>query len=82
MLRKIGKICSGVIFALSADLLFWHLFLTGLPDPLVQGMAAPSMTKEEALSLMDFHGVKTIYVKNREWVFDKNNQTVILKRKP
>jgi len=36
------------------------------------------MTKEEAFSLMDYHGVKVIYIQNGEWVFDRDGKTCSL----
>ena len=74
-MKKIGRIFGSMIVAFSLSFAFWYFLLAGFPDPQVQGVAAPAMSKEEALILMNFHGTKTIYAKNGEWVFTRNGKT-------
>lgn len=83
MLKKIGT--TLVSFAIAALLFFlfmhWYFLLTSLPDPQVQGTAAPAMSKERARDLMNYHGVKVIQVKNGEWTFERDGKICQLSKK-
>lgn len=82
MIKKIGKACVCIAIAFSLALAAWYFLLLKLPEHQVQGTAAPVMSKNEALDLMNYHGVKVVYIKDGEWVFDRNNQIIPLKRRP
>lgn len=78
---KILKICTVFIAVLFLFFWLWYFFLIGLvDDPQVLGKAAPTMSKEETLALMNYHGVKIIQVKNGEWTFERDRQTIPLRR--
>lgn len=79
MMKKIGKACISMIVAFCLALVVWYFLLIKLPEHQVQGSAASVMSKEEALDLMNYHGVKVVWVENGEWVFTRNNKTVPLK---
>jgi len=81
-MKILWRICGSTIIALSLAFSFWYFLLTGLPDSQVQGIAAPTMTREEILDLMNFHGTRVAYIKNGVWFFDRDGEAIPLKRKP
>jgi len=82
MAQKIAKLCGEALIAFALACLLWYLVLMQIPDDPVLGSGAPTITKEEVLSLMDYHGIKTAYVENRIWRFDRGkNIGIPLKRK-
>lgn len=74
MLKIIGKACISVIMAFLLSLAVWYFLLIKLPDHQVIGIAAPTMSKEEVLSLLNFHGAQVAYVKNGEWFFRRDGK--------
>ena len=81
MLKKIGKICGTAIIAFLIAVVAWYFVLVEIPECYVQGTSAPVMTKEEALDLMDYHGVKVIWAEGGEWVFERDGQICSLIKK-
>lgn len=47
----------------------------------VQGTAAPVLSKNQAIQLMHYHGVKVVYVKDGEWFFRRDDKDCKLTRK-
>ena len=83
MLKIMGKACIGAIMALLLSLAVWYFLLIKLPeDALVQGTGSPNISKEEVLSLLNFHGAQVAYIKDGKWFFDRNGEAIPLKRKP
>jgi len=81
-MKTLAKICCSLTIAFLLSLAIWYVLLIDIPEDFyVQGMAAPAMTKEEALNLMHYHGVKVVYVKNGKLIFDRDGKTIPLKRK-
>ena len=81
MIKIIGKACISMIVAFLLSLAVWYFLLIKLPEHQVIGTAAPTMSKEKALDLMNYHGVKIIRVQDGQWVFDREGKTIPLKRK-
>ena len=82
MLKKIGKVCIGIVITFLLALIVWYFLLIDLPrEYCVQGTSAPVMTKEEALDLMNYHGVKVIWAEDGEWVFERDGKTYSLIKK-
>ena len=83
-MKILRRICISTIIAaifLILSFAIWYFFLLKMPDTPVMGTAAPIMTKEEALDLMNYHGIKTVYAEDGQWVFDRNGKTIPLRRK-
>ena len=74
MLKIIGKACISVIMALLLSLAVWYFLLIKLPEHQVIGVAAPTMSKEEALDLMNYHGVKVVWAEGGEWFFRRDGK--------
>ena len=82
MIKKIAKFFITAIIAFLLAVIAWYFLLIRIPkEILIQGSAAPVMSKEEALDLMNYHGVKVTWVEDGEWVFDRDGQTCSLIRK-
>jgi hypothetical protein len=81
MIKKIGKACISIIVAFCLSLIAWYFLLIKLPEHQVQGSAASSMSKDEALDLMHYHGVKVIWVEGGEWFFRRDGEDCKLTRK-
>jgi len=81
MIKKIGKACVSLAIAVCLSFAAWHFLLIDLPEHQVQGLGSPNMSKEEALDLMSFHDVKVVYVKDGQWVFERNGKTCQLSKK-
>ena len=79
-MKTLSKMCGSVIIAILLSFAVWYFLLIDIPDTWVQGIAAPAMSKEEALDLMNFHGVKVIYVKDGQWYFRRNGEAILLKK--
>ena len=81
MIKIIGKACISVIMAFLLSFAVWYFLLIKLPeDALVQGTGSPNISKEEVLSLLNFHGAQVAYVKNGEWFFRRDGKDCRLKR--
>ena len=80
-MRILLKTYGTIIIVFSLGLIFWYFVLIKIPDTLVMGAAAPAMTKEEALDLMRYHGVKVAYTRDGQWVFDRNGTICRLSKK-
>jgi hypothetical protein len=81
MLKKIGKVCIGVIMAFFLSFAVWYFLLIKLPKHQVQGTAAPVMSKEEAISPMDYHGIKVIRAEEGVWIFERDGKICQLSKK-
>jgi len=80
MTLKIAKLCGEALMALTLTMLFWYLALMQIPDDPVLGPGAPTISKEEALSLMRYHGINTVYEMGGNWYFDRGGKAIRLRR--
>ena len=83
-MKILRRICISTIIAaifLFLSFAIWYFFLLKLPDTPVIGTAAPIMTREDGYSLMRYHGIKIAYIKDGQWVFDRDGKTIPLIRR-
>lgn len=80
-MQKVIKLCGITIIIFLLALIVWYFFsFAFFKNIRVQGTAAPVLSKEEARDLMNYHGVKVIQVKNGEWTFERDGETISLLR--
>jgi hypothetical protein len=82
MIKKIVKFCITAIIAFLLAIAAWYFCLVKIPEEaLVQGTAAPSLSREQGQALLHHHGVKTAYIKDGYWYFRRDGEDCRLMKK-
>lgn len=81
MIKKIGKIFINIIIAFFLIFVFYYFLLIKIPEEYyTQGPGSPVMSKEQALDLMHYHGVKVVWAEDGEWYFRRDGEDCKLTR--
>lgn len=75
MIKKIGKVCISLAIAVCLSFATWYFLLIDIPEEYyVQGTAAPALSKNQAVRLMRYHGVKVVWAEGGEWFFRRDGK--------